>query len=201
MTAPYVTAPATAKLVRAALKRRFPGVKFSVRTHGSGITVRWMDGPARAQVREVADAYVGGRFDPVIDLGYRIEHYLLPDGSAVEAESGGTVRFGGVDEPFRRFKPHPDAQRVRFGLTSAYCDRTFSRRTVSSALARLAKRWGGFDPAAVTFTVDDADGSVWVHGAGSIEIPAAGARLGELLHQELVDMEALSADTPCRGAA
>jgi len=39
--------------VRAALKAAFPGVRFSVRVDSGAVTVRWLDGPTRADVEAV----------------------------------------------------------------------------------------------------------------------------------------------------
>ena len=67
---PYLsTDPADpAKNMRAALKRAFPGVKFSVRRpHYSSIDVSWTDGPTGAQVAAIADRFEEGHFDGMTD--------------------------------------------------------------------------------------------------------------------------------------
>jgi hypothetical protein len=67
-----LTTAETAKIVRAALKRRFPEVRFSVRSQvysgGSSIHVSWADGPTEPQVREVTQPLTGADFDGMIDL-------------------------------------------------------------------------------------------------------------------------------------
>jgi hypothetical protein len=52
-----------AKLIRDALKSYFPGVKFSVRTDVSTVSIRWTDGPTVAAVDLVANEYKGQHYD------------------------------------------------------------------------------------------------------------------------------------------
>ena len=63
----YISVAATAKLVRHALKREFPGVKFSVRSTsysgGSSVRVGWTDGPQAAAVDKAVE--------PCTEGGYR----------------------------------------------------------------------------------------------------------------------------------
>ncbi|MEM8602228.1 MAG: LPD29 domain-containing protein [Cyanobacteria bacterium P01_H01_bin.121] len=55
---------AVCKLVRADLKRRFQGCKFSVRKTGfSSIRIEWVDGPTAGVVDQLAAAYLGQRLD------------------------------------------------------------------------------------------------------------------------------------------
>jgi hypothetical protein len=60
----YVTVAETAKLVRAALKEAFPGVKFSVRSTsysgGSSVRAGWADGPQVAEVDKVVQPLAEG---------------------------------------------------------------------------------------------------------------------------------------------
>ena len=62
---------AAAQNLRAQLKARWPGVKFSVRTSrytgGSSLDVRWTDGPAVSLVDAIADRYQAGHFDGQTD--------------------------------------------------------------------------------------------------------------------------------------
>lgn len=62
----------TAKLVRAALKTAFPGVKFSVKSStysgGASIDVNWVDGPTAQEVDAIAKRFEGATFDGMIDL-------------------------------------------------------------------------------------------------------------------------------------
>lgn len=55
--------------IRAELKKRFPGVKFSVRKSDySSVCVNWIDGPTTSQVDDVVSPFKGGRFDSSQDL-------------------------------------------------------------------------------------------------------------------------------------
>lgn len=62
---------AAAKNLRAQLRARWPGVKFSVRTDryagGSSLDVRWTDGPTVDQVDAIAKRYRAGSFDGMTD--------------------------------------------------------------------------------------------------------------------------------------
>lgn len=126
----FISCVETAKLVRSALKREFPSVRFSVRSEryslGASIHVHWVGGPERDAVEQVACAYQGARFDGMIDLQTHVTHYLTADGRAVVAEDHGTASMGGMMESHRAFKPTPDAERVRFGADYIFCCREMS---------------------------------------------------------------------------
>lgn len=65
----YIAATEVARLLRADLKKAFPGVKFSVRTaHSTSLRVRWTDGPTRAQVDRISDRYASASFDSTQDI-------------------------------------------------------------------------------------------------------------------------------------
>lgn len=53
--------------LRAQLKARWPGVKFTITTKrysgGNSLSVRWIDGPAVSLVDAIADRYQAGHFD------------------------------------------------------------------------------------------------------------------------------------------
>ncbi|WP_396329407.1 LPD29 domain-containing protein [Burkholderia anthina] len=74
----YLSCAETAKLVRAALKEAFPGVKFSVRSStysmGASISVRWLDGPNTKQVDSVVRGFSGSYFDGSIDYKGSVHH-------------------------------------------------------------------------------------------------------------------------------
>lgn len=188
MATTYISAADTAKLVRSALKCHFPGIKFSVKSKtysgGASINVDWIDGPTRAQVEAVTDNYAGGRFDGMIDMAYSVTHYLMPDGSAVIAQSPGSAGSGGCDPSFKQFMPHPDAKRVRFSADHIFCNRRHSAGLVSRALASIARKWGGFDAASLEIVTRE-DGSAWCNEAGSIVIENRGQYLDRMLHEEL----------------
>jgi hypothetical protein len=81
----YLSCADTAKLVRAALKETFPGVKFSVKSSvyagGASINVAYTDGPSAGQVEAVAKAFQGAYFDGMTD--YKGSNYNTLDGQAV----------------------------------------------------------------------------------------------------------------------
>jgi hypothetical protein len=88
----YLTCAETAKMVRAALREAFPGVKFSVRSDvysgGASIDVRWTDGPSVKQVRAVTWLYEGSRFNGMCDLKYAAYHAITADGRLVLLGTG-----------------------------------------------------------------------------------------------------------------
>jgi len=59
----YRTATETAREIRTALKQRFPGVKFSVRSSTGAVNVRWTDGPTQAAVDAVVQRFAQVRRD------------------------------------------------------------------------------------------------------------------------------------------
>lgn len=67
----YISCTDTAKLVRAALKEKFPKQTFSVRSSsysgGSSIDVTWKDGPTAGRVGEVTKNFAGATFDGMTD--------------------------------------------------------------------------------------------------------------------------------------
>src|SRR5439155_8015255 len=88
----YLSAAETAKYVREALKRNFPGVKFSVRSKtysgGASIDIAWIDGPNTAAVDPIAQRFSGADFDGMQDLKTYHDSVLV-------SESGPrTVHFG-----------------------------------------------------------------------------------------------------------
>ncbi len=122
----YLTCAETAKLVRAALKRAFPGVKFSVRSEtysmGASIDVSWTAGPATAEVSPVAKAYASKRFDGMIDGSAYAKHWLMLDGTAIVATMPGTIGSGGTIESEENERP-TSARLVSFGADYVQCHR------------------------------------------------------------------------------
>src|SRR5215207_3826357 len=78
----YLGLAETNKLLRAHLKREFPGVKFSVKgdsySGGSSTDIRWTDGPTVKQVDAIVSAYSNRGFDGSIDRAYCKDSWLLP---------------------------------------------------------------------------------------------------------------------------
>ena len=138
----YLTGPETAKLVRIALRREFPGAKFSVRSDHDSIDVRWTDGPTTALVNPVVKAYEGGGFDGSIDLAYTCESWLEADGSVAPAYSAGTEGSRGADPGYAYAPPSPDAQLVQFGAKYVFTDRTDSREALEDAIEAVCAKWG-----------------------------------------------------------
>ena len=84
----YLSCAETAKLVRAALKESFPGVKFSVTSSvysmGASINIKYQDGPTYEQVKSVVSNFEGSYFDGMTDY----------KGSNYSSMNGVNVRFG-----------------------------------------------------------------------------------------------------------
>jgi hypothetical protein len=142
-TARYIDTAETAKMIRAALKRAFPGVKFGVRSHryagGSSINIDWLDGPTQAMVAALVGQYQGKGFDGMIDMAYYVEHWLLPDGSVVAAKSSGTEGSRGMVEAFSTERPE-GAELVQFGTRHVFTSRKMSIAFARQAYTRLQRK-------------------------------------------------------------
>ena len=72
MQTTHISLTDTAKLLRAALKNAFPGIKFSVRSKsysgGASIRIYWTDGPTQDQVQRISNEFEGADFDGMQDL-------------------------------------------------------------------------------------------------------------------------------------
>jgi hypothetical protein len=182
--AEYLSCSATAKLVRVALKKAFPGIKFSVRSSvysgGASIRVGWTDGPSSKAVKAVAGAYAGGGFDGMIDMAYSVEAWLLPDGSASFASSPGTTGSRGVYEPFDNPAPAPGAKKVRFGADYVFCEKEYSVEVYSAAVATVCADYGVEIP---EIKVSEFGGTPFI--GGYHPVPNAGEELSTLVYREL----------------
>jgi hypothetical protein len=171
----YLTCAETAKLVRGALKRAFPGVKFSVRSStysmGASINVHWTDGPTTEQVRGVTSPYEGSGFDGMIDLKYSCQSWLMPDGSAAWAHSAGTSGSMGVHGPYDCEKPHPDAVLVQFCADSVSLNRRYSEDFAGQIRDFLATRYAHIMQDFPTVRVDDGYGSRLDGSHASANVP------------------------------
>lgn len=143
MKTTYLSVSETAKLIRAALKRAFPGVKFTVRSSsysgGASIRVGWQDGPADRMVQSVTGQFAGGGFDGSIDMAYSRTHWLMADGTTCVASDPGTSGSGGSHAPERNWMPSPDAKLVRFGADFVFTERQMSAALLRRAVERLAR--------------------------------------------------------------
>jgi hypothetical protein len=180
----YLSCAETAKLVRAALKKAFPGIKFSVRSDvysgGASIRVKWVDGPSEKAAKAVAGVYAGGGFDGMIDMAFSVDSWLMPDGSAAFASSPGTSGSMGVYAPYDHDAPAPGAKKVRFGADFVFCDKEWSVETFSAAVAKVCDDYGIEIP---KITVSDYGGSPFI--GGYHPVPNAGQDLSTLVHREL----------------
>lgn len=145
-TKEYLSCAETAKLVRAALKREFPGQKFSVRSHtysgGASIDVRWTDGPTDKAVNEVVQDFAGGRFDGMIDLKYHAEHWLTPDGIAtVRKVYGHSYNCEGGNETITPDMPD-GARLVSMGADFVFTQRDLTPEKVAEIRALRCSRCG-----------------------------------------------------------
>lgn len=142
----YISPADTAKLIRVQLKAKFPGIKFSVKTSvysgGASIDVVWTDGPTAKMVDAVVKPFGGGGFDGMIDLAYSVYAYLLPDGSAVFAQTSGTEGSGGVHPADKQFMPVAGAKRVHFGANYIFTSRKKSRAFLERALLSFNAKYG-----------------------------------------------------------
>lgn len=122
-----VNAVEVAKLIRAKLAEKFPGVKFSVKKSSSdSVSVSWTDGPCTAAVNEVVKSYGFGGFDGSIDMAYSKANWLLPDGSMVPASSTGTQGSMGYVPGFATDCPKPGAVLVKYGPSYIFTSKEHS---------------------------------------------------------------------------
>lgn len=142
----YLTPAETAGLIRKALAREYPGVKFYVRTsvYSGGASVHvYYDGiesrdldewgfqrgityrpgmPTSKQVDDVVGPFAGRGFDGMIDLAYNVDAWLTADGRVVATQSGGTTDSHGVHPAWGPSEPPAGARRVSFGASYVFVD-------------------------------------------------------------------------------
>jgi len=128
----HLSCAETAKLVRVALKKRFPDVKFSVRSDvyagGASIDVNWYLGPTSKEVDEIAGQFESASFDGSIDMETRFDHWLLPDGSTIVKHGPGTEGSLGYIPAVNN--PMPEgAIPVSFGAHYVQCQRRYYQTT------------------------------------------------------------------------
>lgn len=126
----YFTTAETAVLIRVQLAKKFPGIKFSVRSSeyagGSSIDVAYAFGPSCKEVEAVVNGFESRGFDGSIDLSYYKASWLLPDGSAQLAQTEGSEGSRGQHEAVDTDAPHPGAVLVHFGASYVHVSRRFS---------------------------------------------------------------------------
>lgn len=112
----------TAKFIRKALKREFPGASFSVRSKtysgGASIDIDWEDGPTLDAVKSLTCRYRGATFDGMIDLK--------------EYHSG---------ELTYRDDPKRDGECVQFGADFIFCERRYSEAKARKVRDELVAKW------------------------------------------------------------
>lgn len=139
----YLSCAETAKLVRKALKEKFPKQKFSVRSSvysgGASIDVSWIDGIAQDEVSKVIKQFEGAGFDGSIDLKYYIDHWMLPNGQVITAKNEGTNDCRGYVKGYEVPKPHPDAKKVSFGADYVFSNRSLSEELQEKIARQIAK--------------------------------------------------------------
>lgn len=147
----YISTADTAKLIRKALQRAYPGQKFYVRSQsysgGASIHVYWQDGPTETEVKQITCPFEGAGFDGMIDLKFYYAAWLMPDGTVSAVSTPGTEGSRGIyprieDQP----KPHPNAKRVHFMADFIFLHRSFSRELVEQIAQRVHKRTGWNTP-------------------------------------------------------
>ena len=141
-----LTLKETAKLLRVALKKNFPGVKFSVRSEsfsmGSAIRVNYTDGPLQSDVESVVNCYAYGGFDGMIDLSFHVNHWMNEKtGEVVNASSGGTVNSGGMYDSYEYGCPGEGWVQVSFGAKYVTVSHYLSVEVLEEGLEMTAEKW------------------------------------------------------------
>ncbi|ETW10894.1 hypothetical protein ATO8_19894 [Roseivivax marinus] len=137
----------TAKLIRGALKAKFPRTKFSVRTSrfsgGTSIDISWTDGPTAELVDSITGPFQSGGFDGMIDMAFSVGGWLYPDGTAAFRETSGTEGSAGM-VPAAAGEPGTDgAIPVRFGGKYVHTRRETTLAHMQRTLTSYAARWPG----------------------------------------------------------
>lgn len=145
-TETYLSVADTAKLVRKALKEKFPGQKFSVRSSsysgGASIDVGWIDGPTDKAVSAVTSAYTGKDFDGMIDLAIYTESWYCPEhGATFKASPGTEGSRGSIPEGFGA-PPCLEAVPISMGADYIHTNRRYSEEAVAAALVEINEAAG-----------------------------------------------------------
>jgi hypothetical protein len=128
----YLSCAETAKLVRAALHKKFPGVKFSVRSSvysmGASIDIDWVLGPTTKEVDAIGKQYASASFDGMIDMEVHWQHWLLPDGSAVLRKGPGSKGSLGYIAAVEETPMPEGARPVSFGAHYVQSQRRYAEK-------------------------------------------------------------------------
>lgn len=137
----YISYKETAKLIRLALKKAFPKVKFSVRMDGQSINIGWTDGPTDKMVNNITSAFSGTGVDGMIDMRYSFTSFILADGTVVTGNTSGTTGSGGCVVA-RMVEVPAGAREVCFSTDFVFTTRRISDNILSGALATYRDRYG-----------------------------------------------------------
>lgn len=148
----------TAKLIRAELKAKFPGVKFSVKSSkysgGSSIRVSWTDGPTTKLVDAVVQPFAGATFDGMTDSKDYITGEL-------------------------------DGEPVKFGADFIFAERGYSEAALNRTLTAYAhKNNDELADAIRAGSVRVEDG--WIQGARDIDTDGRGMWGDVVLYRERI---------------
>lgn len=128
----WITDADIAKMVRQALKKAFPEIKFSVRTNHA-ISVTWTDGPTNREVKQVVNVFATQNFDPMIDMSFPSSLWLYEDGSASFAHTGGTVGSMGTVQEAIGSAQHPSGVLVeKISSVFIFCHREQSAQPANA---------------------------------------------------------------------
>lgn len=164
----YVSLKDTAVLVRKALAKAFPGVKFSVRgssyAGGASIDVRWFDGPSAKAVNEILGPFESRGFDGMIDMAYCKRSWLEPDGTVHYGASSGTAGSMGCHGAYSHPAPSPDAEMVSFGANYVQGWRRLSLLGAESIASAFKERFARECPWKIDISGSDEYGwSIQLH--------------------------------------
>jgi len=125
----FVSCTDTAKLIRKALKARFPSQKFSVRSDqysgGASIDVSWTDGPTEKLVESIVGRFAGSTFDGMQDL--KEYHH-----SEVTTELRMLAKRAKVELP---------GDPVHFGADFVFTRRKFTPSFLERVIAEIGERF------------------------------------------------------------
>ena len=146
----YISCADTAKLIRVALKKAFPGIKFSVVSDvysgGASIDIGWVLGPTTSEVDKVGKQYSSADFDGSIDMEVYSSHWLLPDGTVRLRRSEGSQGSGGYLPAVAETTMPEGAKPVSFGAHYVFTQRRYApkgqdemvlRREVAKGMCEL----------------------------------------------------------------